>query len=163
MKVTQAIVKSAFNLEGGWLFWVDPKSKGMKPGDRAGTVNERGDVVIRWNGKTYKAHRLIFLYDRGYLPKFVDHKDKKRDNNAPDNLRGSNAKTNARNKTKAQGKTCQYKGVCATKSGRWRAQIAKDRKVYYLGTFDEEIKAARCYNKAARKLHGRFASVNVFK
>lgn len=163
MKLTQAAVRAAFNLEGGWLYWIAPKSNGVKPGDRAGSVDERNYIKVRWNNRTYKAHRLIFLYVNGYLPKFVDHKDKDRANNNPPNLRGSNARTNACNKTKAVGKTSRFKGVCLTKSGRYRVQIAKDRKIYYLGLFDNEIKAARHYNRHARKLHGRFASLNTFK
>lgn len=41
MKLTQAAVRAAFNLEGGWLYWIAPKSNGVKPGDRAGSVDER--------------------------------------------------------------------------------------------------------------------------
>lgn len=157
-------MRSVFTLDAlGWLRWIAPKSKGLKPGDRAGSIDERGYVKVRLNNKTYKAHRLIFLFVNGYLPKFVGHKDKDRANNKPDNLRGSNAKTNACNKTKASNKTSCFKGVSVTPAGRFRAQVTKDRKIYYLGTFDSEIKAARTYNRHARKLHGRFASLNSFK
>lgn len=162
MRLTQQQVKAAFMLEGGWLYWIAPKSPNLKPGDRAGTMNERGYIIIRWNGKPYKAHRLIFLYVNGYMPKFVDHCDRDKANNEPDNLRGSDAKKNGCNKSKASGKSSCYKGVCRTNKGRWRVQICKAGKIYYLGTFDDEAKAAKCYNKAARKLHGRFASLNVF-
>ena len=40
------------------------------------------------------------------------------------------------------------------------AQVGVDKKLIYLGTFEDEIIAAEVYNKAAINHHGQFANLN---
>lgn len=52
-----------------------------------------------------------------------------------------------------------------TKTGQinWQetlAQITRDYKIKHLGTFDTEEGAALAYNRAAKKLHGKYAFIN---
>jgi len=55
----------------------------------------------------------------------------------------------------------KYKGVCwDKKSHKWRASIKFERKKIYLGCFKSEIEAAKAYDRAAKKYHGEFASLN---
>lgn len=43
---------------------------------------------------------------------------------------------------------------------KWRSQIEKNKKGFYLEDFENEIDAAIAYNKKAIELHGEFANIN---
>jgi hypothetical protein len=55
----------------------------------------------------------------------------------------------------------RYKGLAwHPGQGKWLAYIkAKGRKMY-LGKFEDEVQAAKAYDRAAEKYHGDFASPN---
>ena len=55
--------------------------------------------------------------------------------------------------------TSTYKGVCF-KDGVWHATIGKGGRRIELGTFNNEIDAARTYDEAARRQYGMFAALN---
>lgn len=55
----------------------------------------------------------------------------------------------------------RYRGVSkCTKDGRWQARIRVGSVVKYLGRFKEEIEAAKCYDIASHKFHGKRAMPN---
>ena len=57
--------------------------------------------------------------------------------------------------------TSKFVGVCFDKlSGRWASYIYTEKKRIWLGRFDNEIDAAKAYDKAAIELHGIFAKQN---
>ena len=57
--------------------------------------------------------------------------------------------------------TSEYKGVWWSKiEKRWKVGIAKNKKIYNLGTFKKEKEAAKAYNKKARELYGELAYQN---
>jgi|CXWL01.1.fsa_nt_gi hypothetical protein len=58
--------------------------------------------------------------------------------------------------------TSKYRGVWLNKnSNKWMSRITSRGVSKYLGTFKNEKDAANAYNKAARKIHGRKAVLNV--
>lgn len=97
-------------------------------------------------------HRLLTGY------KLTDHKDGDGLNNRRSNLRCATAKQNCANSRKTRRKTSsRFKGVCLQRTtGKWLAH-AKGK---HLGVFTDETEAAKAYNKAAKKLWGKFAKLN---
>lgn len=111
----------------------------------------------RIGGRLWYMHRFILgLPERRPL---VDHRDGDGLNNQRSNLRIATNGQNGANRS-AYGSTSRFKGVRQRASGRWGAQITKDRQPVPLGTFDTEEEAAMAYNAAAIELHGDFAFLN---
>ena len=92
--------------------------------------------------------------------KLVDHRNSDPKDNRRENLRLATFAENVRNRSKWQRKTTsRYLGVYREKGGRrkkWAAQIRHKK----LGRFDNEIEAAKAYDREARKLYGDFAHLN---
>lgn len=165
-EITQNLLKELFDYKDGNLYWKVTRGNKIKIGDRAGSLTDRGYRLIGINGKSYLAHRLIFLYHHRYLPEFLDHIDGEPTNNDILNLREATQQENNRNKRKERTKNDKptssiYKGVTWNKANRkWLVQIHIDRKGKYLGLFTSEIEAAKAYNRTAVKEFGKFAKLN---
>jgi hypothetical protein len=109
-------------------------------------------------GKNIYMHRQIMQPPAGLI---VDHKDRNGLNNSRTNLRVGTMSQNSCNRKKKKGCTSKYRGVHIDKrSGKWMAVIRFEGKSIFLGNFDNEIDAAKAYDKAASKYHGDFASLN---
>lgn len=103
-------------------------------------------------------HRLIMNAPPGVD---VDHIDGNTLNNLRSNLRLATRSQNNANQHRRRGGYSQYKGVTFDKNrGLWRAQIKVGGKHIDLGSFRDEIEAARAYDVAALAHFGEFANVN---
>ena len=111
---------------------------------------------------TKKLHQLILPVSEG---KEVDHKNGNGLDNRKDNLREATPTQNSQNSKKQNNKShSQYKGVFWAKDrNKWRAGISFNEKYTILGTFTDEIEAAKAYDKKAKELHGEFARLNFPK
>lgn len=114
-------------------------------------------AVTNMNKTTVQMHRFIMNCPKD---KMVDHENRNGLDNRKSNLRICSRSENLMNSKKPSGLlTSKYKGVNRV-GKKWRAEIRKNRKGYYLGTFETEIEAAKAYNKKAKELFGEFAKLN---
>ena len=68
----------------------------IKAEDIAGSVDANGYLRIAANGKKYMAHRLVWLWHYGVMPKEIDHIDGNPLNNRVENLEWTSRSGNAR-------------------------------------------------------------------
>ena len=103
-------------------------------------------------------HRLIMNTPEGMD---TDHKNDKRNFNIEENLRICTRSQNEGNTCKRKNNSSGYKGVTWFKRDKkWKAQIVMNYKNTHLGYFDSKEIAAKAYDKAAIKYHGKFAQIN---
>ena len=103
-------------------------------------------------------HRLILNPPEGME---TDHIDMDGLNNQRYNLRACSKQQNAHNRESYVGSSSKYKGVHWNKGTKhWHAHIRVDKKLKYIGYFDNEEDAAKAYNRKATELFGEFARVN---
>jgi len=123
---------------------------GRNAGKPVGTTkNSTGYVNVRLGGRTYTAHRLVWLYVHGCFPDLIDHVDRDRTNNRLSNLRLATKAQNNFNRLQRQ-----LVGVRKTPTGRWRATIGIKGKKFHLGTFDRFEDASHSYWVAAADAYG---------
>ena len=111
------------------------------------------------DGKTFKAHRLAWLYVYGYFPSGnIDHINGNKLDNRICNLRDVNCKTNCENSIVPKGSN-KYRGVTFDKrKGKFDARIINNRVLKYLGSFDTAEQARDAYLDAKIKIHVGFVS-----
>ncbi|UUG68203.1 HNH homing endonuclease [Salmonella phage vB_SalM_SPJ41] len=148
-----------YDPETGVFTWlVDRKGK-AKAGSVAGFKHHSSYIYIKLFGKRYAAHRLAFLYMKGYLPKFVDHKNCIRYDNWFDNLRECSRSDNNCNAVKRRDNKSGVKGVYYHKQrGRWAAQVKHNKVCYHLGLFDSVAEAEEVVKKKREELHREFTN-----
>jgi hypothetical protein len=121
-------------------------SNRIKVGDVAGSKDKNGYLCIRLDGKTYKAHRLAWLYIHGVWPSGeIDHINHQTNDNRISNLRDVSRSVNQQNKKTVRG---------YNKDGnRWKAQIRTAGKFKHLGCFGTEAEAHAAYQQAKNVMH----------
>lgn len=127
-------------------------------GDKDNLYAVRGQLNGPVDMKMVRLHRLIMAAPKGLL---VDHHNGDSLDNRRANLRLATNSQNQFNRRKRENTTSRFKGVYFHKVHRkWAAQITIRGKRIFLGYFHSEIKAARTYDKTARKYHKEFARLN---
>ena len=116
-----------------------------------------GKMYARRNTKTGTVlmHREIMRPPKGM---HVDHKDRNGLNNRPNNLRNCTPARNEYNKA-PRGRKSRFKGVYP-RGEKWYAVFKHKGRTYYLGTFDDEVEAAKARDRKAYELECEFAYLN---
>lgn len=91
----------------------------------------------------------------------VDHINHNTLDNQKHNLRICTRSQNMKNGLSHKDSSSQFKGVFwHSKAQKWEATIWENKKHFYLGCFDNEIEAAKAYDRKAKELFGEFANLN---
>lgn len=115
-------------------------------GDVAGSPDKKGYLCIRVLGKTYKAHRLAWLYETGAWPENeIDHINGIVFDNRIENLRDVSKSINQQNRRGTKG---------YSRDGyRWKAQIRVGGNWKHLGCYETESEAHQAYISAKAEMH----------
>lgn len=123
------------------------------------SLNPDGYAQSVLGGQLVRMHRALMNAFPGQL---VDHINNNRLDNRVANLRFATPTENVHNQTKQAGTSSKYRGVCASR-GKFKANIIKQNKSYFLGMFEKEEDAAEAYNKKATELYGEHAKLNIIR
>ena len=152
--ITQAYLKNVFDYKDGFLYWKVKPAQRVKIGDKAGSINGQGRLVVRIKGKSYLVHRLVFMWHNGFLPEFLDHIDNNPLNNDIKNLRCATRQQNNRNAKMPVTNTSGIKNVFLHKeTQRWQVLISNK----YFGLYKDKELAELVAIEARAKLHKEFA------
>ena len=147
-----------YDEEVGKLLWKVAKGR-ARVGHVAGYIDRRGYRVVKIDGKLYKIHRLVFLINKGYLPKVLDHINNDRADNRIENLRPANLYQNSQNSKLRFDNTSGIKGVSLHKvTKKWEAKVQAYGKRKYLGQFHTLEEAEQIVTTVRKDLHGQFTN-----
>lgn len=126
-----------YNHETGIFTWIISKGRLCKVGNVAGSLNKTGYINLIIDKKSYKAHRLAWLYTYGNNPTIeIDHINGIKSDNKILNLRSVSHVENMKNKPKYKNNKSGFTGVSWCKRlNKWQVDIAINGKTKYLGVF----------------------------
>ena len=166
--MTQDELKSRlhYDPETGIFTWLDNPDLAYNvnariKGKKAGSINKSGYWRILIQGKTYRAHRLAFLYVYGRMPTVIDHIDGCKTNNAISNLREVTNIENSRNMKRTSRNTSGVSGVHYNTADKvWVAGITVNSKRIHGGRFKTKSDAIKVRKQLEKKYgfhenHGR--------
>lgn len=118
-------------------------------------------VATTKDNKTIRIHRLILEPKHG---NYVDHINHNKLDNRRANLRECSPVLSSCNRRVCKNNKSGFKGVFKITGENytkpWRAKIAFNGIKSYLGDFKTPEEAAIAYNRAALKIHGKYACIN---
>ena len=146
-----------YDASEGKLKWKNHLTKSNRNGQYAGSINGKGYYCVTINKKSFRIHRLIWLYHKGFLPDIIDHKDLNKLNNRIENLREATIQQNNANKS-GLGSNTGFKGIRWVQSRKkYKVYITHNHVNYYLGLFTNLDEAVEAHRKKNLELNGEFA------
>ena len=119
-------------------------------GTEVGSLDKDGYRKVFFGYRSYRLHRLIWLYVYGVWPStHLDHVNRDPADNRIDNLREATPKQNSWNRISRRISKTGYVGVQPTKCGkRFLARPFIEGKLVYCGTFDTAELASAAVQEA---------------
>lgn len=163
--ISYIAVREKFNYdkETGILSWRNDSGMGARypAGSEVGSVDLSGPKLtksyrrVNLGGTHFYVHRVIWVWVAGVQPENeIDHIDGNGLNNKWENLRSVSRLQNAKNRRINTNNTSGTAGITYRKdSDRWRARIAVDGKVIFLGSYDDKQDAINARKEAERKYY----------
>jgi hypothetical protein len=132
--------KEWFEYSNGELYW----KKGRRRNKKAGSPHPTGYIQVKWKDKTWRLHRIVWIWHENKLLKEleIDHINRIRTDNRIENLRQVTKSINNANKKAIFVNYCK---------GKWKAYTSRvlgNGKQIHLGVFEtkkDAEKAAQVY------------------
>ena len=158
LAISHDYVLSAFDYQDGNL--IRKSGRVNEIGQIAGCVHKgTGYIHVKIKAKSFKAHRLVFLYHNGFLPEFVDHIDGDKANNRIENLRAATKEENCRNQKIRSTNKSGCKGVKWVKcKNKWQVEVCRNYKQINFGYYEDLELASLVAIEATELIHGRFSA-----
>ena len=153
MNVSYETVRDKYNYDDktGWLTWKNHRYKSMNETRSGCLCKTSGYRVMRINNKTYKEHRIIWLWKYGYLPENeIDHINRIKDCNWISNLREAKHSCNIKNIGLKSNNKTGIVGIIRLKNGKYEAYITNEKTIN-LGHFDTLLDGAKARYKGEVK------------
>lgn len=153
--ITQAFLQDRFWLNDLGHLVRRHATYGHAAGSFATGRDRHGYVVMTINKKTYRAHRLVWLYVHGSWPeRDIDHINRIKHDNRPTNLRLATKSQNRQNILAHKNNQSGLKGVWLHKqTGKWCASICVNGKNVHLCSRDTKEEAQKSYIRASKYFH----------
>jgi len=150
--------KSHFKGGAGWHNFNDQFA-----GHLAGSPNKNGRIIVKLNGQSYRAARLIWALHVGHMDfPYIDHIDGNPANDRLFNLRPATPTQNAQNRSLVSGNSSGVCGVTWHKpSKKWWARITLNGKTRSLGLYADKTNAIQRVIEARIVLFKEFARVGT--
>jgi len=148
-----------YDQETGELFWRVRRGT-AREGAVAGTPSGNGYLLVRFGGRLYKVHRVIWLIVTGAWPaNQIDHLNGKRSDNRIANLSDKTGTQNMWNRQRANRNSKSGLLGVSKDRNRWQARIMAYGKQRHLGMFGTKEEAHDAYlaAKAERDSRGEAA------
>ncbi len=151
-----------YDPDTGQVWWRVDVAAHVKAGSLVASKDTRGYLRVKYLGKSYKLHNVIWAMQTGAWPEpgTVDHKNRDNSNNSWNNLRESDASRQQRNRVlkNASG----FRGVRREPGkNKYRSEMRLNGRSVTLGHFDTAVEAAKVYDTAVLKHHGNTAITNL--
>jgi hypothetical protein len=138
-----------YDPETGKWTWLIRSGGKSTVGSPAGSLDPSGYWKISLDGKRYWLHRLAFLWMTGEWPRDqVDHINRQRADTRWANLREADRKLNMWNTRPRRRNRLGVKGVSQIPCGHFVANIYREGKSRYLGSFPTIEQASAAYARA---------------
>lgn len=150
-----------YDRDTGIFTWKVKTAQRVHVGQRAGTIKTSdGYESISIENKTYKSHRLAWLYETGsFPPSCIDHINRIKTDNRFINLRLADKKQNMENTPLRKDNLSGSRGVSYRKTTKkWRAYLNHNKKHFHLGDFDTPEEAAAISDAKRKELFTHYES-----
>jgi hypothetical protein len=140
-----------YDPDTGVLRWKISPVNSVKIGDVAGQIPiSDGYLKVRWNGKAFSVHRIIWLIVYGeWPPDKIDHINGDRIDNRIANLRCVSVRQNSQNKQcHRDGHLAGTKRDARRRKNPWQAAVTIEGKRKHLGCFPTQQQAYEAYVRA---------------